>query len=116
MLALEVAGELGPEASDAAAATDEDHLAGIVHPRCHRSHRRFGSTGERGKLLLQELHLLLEQVQRQVARRTLDRCIGGAMRSGHPVRDRGRCDRGFRSAGHSHCRDCRTRNQLPATG
>ncbi|UJV41897.1 hypothetical protein CVT30_20425 [Streptomyces sp. AMCC400023] len=26
------------------------------------------------------------------------------------------CDRGFRSAGHSHCRDCRTRNQLPATG
>ncbi|MCC9706715.1 hypothetical protein E4N62_16415 [Streptomyces sp. MNU76] len=26
------------------------------------------------------------------------------------------CDRGFRSAGHSRCRDCRTRNQLPATG
>ncbi|WP_199819067.1 hypothetical protein [Streptomyces sp. FxanaA7] len=26
------------------------------------------------------------------------------------------CDRGFRSAGHSHCRDCRTRNQLTATG
>ncbi|WP_217180075.1 hypothetical protein [Streptomyces sp. AC495_CC817] len=26
------------------------------------------------------------------------------------------CDRGFRSAGHSHCRDCRSRNQLPATG
>ncbi|MEV4860687.1 hypothetical protein [Streptomyces ossamyceticus] len=26
------------------------------------------------------------------------------------------CDRGFRSAGHSHCRDCRTRDQLPATG
>ncbi|MEV6378538.1 hypothetical protein AB0M31_03850 [Streptomyces sp. NPDC051773] len=26
------------------------------------------------------------------------------------------CDRGFRSAGHSHCRDCRTRAQLPATG
>ncbi|MEE1837616.1 hypothetical protein [Streptomyces sp. SP17KL33] len=26
------------------------------------------------------------------------------------------CDRGFRSAGHSHCRDCRSRDQLPATG
>ncbi|WNZ10778.1 hypothetical protein [Streptomyces sp. 11x1] len=26
------------------------------------------------------------------------------------------CDRGFRSAGHSHCRDCRSQNQLPATG
>ncbi|MFF7262415.1 hypothetical protein ACFZCL_19330 [Streptomyces sp. NPDC008159] len=26
------------------------------------------------------------------------------------------CDRGFRSAGHSHCRDCRTRHPLPATG
>ncbi|MFE7842724.1 hypothetical protein ACFU53_43680 [Streptomyces sp. NPDC057474] len=26
------------------------------------------------------------------------------------------CDRGFRSAGHSHCRACRTRDQLPATG
>ncbi|MFM9594705.1 hypothetical protein ACKI1J_29150 [Streptomyces scabiei] len=26
------------------------------------------------------------------------------------------CDRGFRSAGHSHCRDCRTRGRLPATG
>ncbi|WNZ09939.1 hypothetical protein [Streptomyces sp. 11x1] len=26
------------------------------------------------------------------------------------------CDRGFRSAGHSHCRDCRSQNQLPAIG
>ncbi|ULR52196.1 hypothetical protein [Streptomyces deccanensis] len=26
------------------------------------------------------------------------------------------CDRGFRSAGHSRCRDCRNRSQLPATG
>ena len=26
------------------------------------------------------------------------------------------CDRGFRSAGHSRCRDCRSRDQLPATG
>jgi hypothetical protein len=26
------------------------------------------------------------------------------------------CDRGFRSAGHSHCRDCRSRSRLPATG
>jgi hypothetical protein len=26
------------------------------------------------------------------------------------------CDRGFRSAGHTHCRDCRSRHQLPATG
>ncbi|UJV41769.1 hypothetical protein CVT30_19610 [Streptomyces sp. AMCC400023] len=26
------------------------------------------------------------------------------------------CDRGFRSAGHSHCRDCRTGDRLPATG
>ncbi|UUU32189.1 hypothetical protein JIX56_21035 [Streptomyces sp. CA-210063] len=26
------------------------------------------------------------------------------------------CDRGFRSAGHGHCRDCRSRDQLPATG
>ncbi|MDG5801356.1 hypothetical protein P9869_01455 [Streptomyces ossamyceticus] len=26
------------------------------------------------------------------------------------------CDRGFRSAGHSHCRACRSGNQLPPTG
>jgi hypothetical protein len=26
------------------------------------------------------------------------------------------CDRGFRSAGHTHCRDCRSRHRLPATG
>ncbi|MDT0571133.1 hypothetical protein RM704_27330 [Streptomyces sp. DSM 3412] len=26
------------------------------------------------------------------------------------------CDRGSRSAGHSRCRDCRSRDQLPVTG
>ncbi|MBD9724381.1 hypothetical protein PV755_02415 [Streptomyces caniscabiei] len=38
----------------------------------------------------------------------------------HPVvlemRNCDGCDRGFRSAGHSRCRDCRSRDQLPATG
>ncbi len=31
-----------------------------------------------------------------------------------PMRNCDGCDRGFHSAGHSHCRDCRTRDPLPA--